>query len=171
MENKNTISFSDPISRQILLEWWKSLDENRGERADLRHCHNIDEVIFTSSFHYLKRKLNEFKIDPEALALVAGVLSHVRSTDINSRFPAQMATPKIGSKKAVVSDLRFRRLLTIEDRNELFTTMIRIVRLLDGRVNIFDLADSIYWWNDRTKKRWAYSYYENIPTEKKNKLS
>ena len=155
------------MARQILLEWWKNLDENRGKRADLRRCHNIDEVAFTPSFHSLRKELSEFRINQEALAAIAGVLSHVKSSDTNLSPPAQMSTPKPGSQKVAVSDLRFRRLLTIDDRNELFTTMIRIVRLLDGRVNIFDLANSIYWWNERTKKQWAYDYYENIPVEKK----
>lgn len=167
MENKNTISFSDPETHQIFLEWWENLDENRGKRAELRHCYNISEVAFTPSFHSLRIKLSRFRINQEALAAIAGVLSHVKSNDTNSSLPAQMATPKLGSKKAVVSDLRFRRLLTIEDRSELFTTMIRIVRLLEGRVNILDLAKSIYWWNERTKKQLAYDYYENIPVEKK----
>ncbi|MGD9777683.1 MAG: type I-E CRISPR-associated protein Cse2/CasB [Methanosarcina sp.] len=165
----NTLSFpSDQEFHRILLNWRKNLDERRGERADLRHCHNINEVAFTSSFHHLRRELNKFRINHEALAAIAGVLSHVKVNDTNSRLPAQMATPKLGGKKASVSDLRFRRLLTIEDRNELFTTMIRIVRLLEGRVNIFDLAYGIYWWNDHTKKLWAYGYYENLPAEKKN---
>jgi CRISPR system Cascade subunit CasB len=168
VENKYAISFSsDPMTRQILFEWWKNLDENRGKRADLRRCHSIDEVAFTPSFHSLRKELNKFRINQEALAAIAGVLSHVKISDSNSSLPAQMATPKLGGQKAAVSDIRFRRLLTIGDRNELFTTMIRIVRLLEGRVNIFDLANSIYWWNERTKKQWAYDYYENIPAEKK----
>jgi len=167
LENKNTISFSDPETRQIFLEWWENLDESRGKRAELRRCHNINEVAFTPSFHSLRKELSRFRINQEALAAIAGVLSHVKSNDTNSSLPAQMATPKLGSKKAAVSDLRFRRLLTIEDRNELFITMIRIVRLLDGCVNIFDLAKSIYFWNEYTKKQLAYEYYENIPVERK----
>jgi CRISPR system Cascade subunit CasB len=168
VENKNAISFySDPKARQIVFEWWKNLDENRGMRADLRRCHNINEVAFTPSFHSLRKELYEFRINLEALATIAGVLSHVKNSDTNSNLSVQMATPKPGSQKAAVSDLRFRRLLTIEDRNELFATMIRVVRLLEGRVNIFDLANSIYWWNERTKKQWAYDYYGNISVEKK----
>ncbi|WP_231585477.1 type I-E CRISPR-associated protein Cse2/CasB [Methanosarcina sp. WWM596] len=168
MENKNAISFSsDPTARQILFEWWKNLDENRGKRADLRRCHNIDEIAFTPSFHSLRKELYEFRINQEALATIAGVLSYVKSNDTNSNFPVQMATPKVGSQKAAVSDLRFRRLLAVEDRNELFATMRRVVRLLEGHVNIFDLANSIYWWNERTKKQWAYGYYGNVLVEKK----
>jgi CRISPR system Cascade subunit CasB len=168
VENKNTIYiFSDSTTRQILFEWWNNLDENRGKRADLRRCHNIDEVVFTHSFYNLRKELSQFRINQEALAAIAGVLSHVKSNDTNLSFPAQMAKPKLGSQKAAVSDLRFRRLLMIEDRSELFTTMIRIVRLLEGSVNIFDLAKSIYWWNERTKKQWAFGYYENIPAENK----
>ena len=45
--------------------------------------------------------------------------------------------------------------------------MIRLVRLLGGSVDIVSLANGIYWWNERTKKEWAYAYYENAPSEEK----
>ena len=56
-------------------------------------------------------------------------------------------------KKACVSSMRFRQLLKIEDTDKLYTTMIRLVRLLGGSVDdIVSLANGIYWWNERTKK-------------------
>lgn len=167
MEGKKNLFFSsDPKARQVLYEWWSGLDMSRGDRAALRHCHDVNEVAFTPSFHRLRKDLlGEFNVNPESLAAVAGVLSHVKNNDTGSDFAVQMATPPSGSSNARVSGLRFRRLLTIEDRRELFTSMIRTVRLLDGTANLFDLADSIYRWNEFTKKRWAYDYYTKSPTE------
>lgn len=168
MEGKKNLFFSsDPKARQVLYEWWSELEKNRGDRAALRHCHDVSEIAFTSSFHRLRKDLlGEFNVNQEALAVVAGVLSHVKNNDIGSDFAIQMATPSSGSSNARVSGLRFRRLLTIEERRELFASMIRTVRLLDGTANIFDLANSIYWWNEFTKKQWAYDYYTKSPNEK-----
>jgi CRISPR system Cascade subunit CasB len=67
--------------------------------------------------------------------------------------------------KPKVSGLRFRRLLSIENHDELYQAMIRIIRLLDNNANIYDLAKKVYWWNEKTKKRLAYDYYANANTE------
>ena len=39
--------------------------------------------------------------------------------------------------------------------------MIRIIRQLGGEVNVVDLAKTVYWWNEKTKKELAYAYYAN----------
>jgi len=77
-----------------------------------------------------------------------------------------MAAKKEGSDQIRVSDLRFRRLLAIDDRDKLYVSVIRIVRLLNGEADIPSLADGIYWWNDKTKNAWAYDYY-SVALEKK----
>ena len=117
--------------------------------------------------------MNPDQID--RLALVAGVLSHVKEyrvgeteKNIQRSFAAQMAgNSSRGGEgtKAVVSGLRFRRLIQIDDDEKLFQEMIRVVRLLGEEVDIVSLAHGIYWWNERTKKEWAFAYYENVPTE------
>ena len=65
--------------------------------------------------------------------------------------------------KAKVSGLRFRRLLRIDDRDELYNAMRRMIQMLGGVVNIYSLAHAVYWWNQRTKKQLAYEYYEHAP--------
>jgi CRISPR system Cascade subunit CasB len=186
MEQKIYLKFSHPGARESLLSWWEELDCARGDRAALRHCHNPLEVAFTPAFHRLKMRLEPFgSINQDKmvqLAIVAGVLSHVKKnksagqeSDFRKSFAVQMASPssKRGAgKKACVSNMRFRQLLKIEDPDKLFTTMIRLVRLLEGSVDIVSLANGIYWWNDCTKngctkKEWAYAYYEHAPSEEK----
>lgn len=169
MKPTNKLSFapnSDAID--VLLEWWKGLDDSRGDRAALRRCHNPTEVAFNPSFHRLRMKFKQFgNVKPESLALIAGILSHVkRNNDVH--IAEQMATPKSGGTSACVSGLRFRRILKVQDNTELFEPLIRIVHMLDGNVNIPVLANSIYWWstNDFTKKEWAFAYYEKAPDEK-----
>jgi len=182
MEQKNYPTFSQPGAREALLLWWNELDNARGDRAALRQCHNPLEVAFTPAFHRLKMKLEPFgSISPDQmdrLAIVAGVLSHVtpdgHEKNLQRSFAVQMARPpsKGGTiKKSCVSDIRFRQLLKIEDPDKLYTTMIRLVRLVGGSVDIVSLANGIYWWNEQTKKEWAYAYYENALGEEKQGVS
>ncbi len=181
MEPKTDLIFSRPEVRDALFSWWKELDNARGDRAALRQCHNPREVAFTPAFHRLKMRLDQFGFIPpdhvDRLAIVAGVLSHVTENksdafekNIQRSFAVQMARPaqKWGrGDKACVSGMRFRNLLKTEDPDKLYTTMIRLVRLLGGSVDIASLANGIYWWNERTKKGWVYAYYENAPGEEK----
>jgi len=181
MEQKTDLTFSQPEVRDSLLTWWKELDNVRGERAVLRQCHTPLEVVFTPAFHRLKIRLEPFgSVSPdhmENLAIVAGVLSYVKEyrykgheRNFQQSFAVQMASPPLKwgrEKRACVSDLRFRQLLKIDDPDKLYPAMIRFVRLLGGSVDIVSLANGIYWWNERTKKEWAYAYYENAPNEEK----
>lgn len=182
MEQKNDLTFSQPGAREALLVWWKELDNVRGDRAALRQCHKPLEVAFTPAFHRLKMRLEPFgSIRPDQmdrLAIVAGVLSHVtpdgQKRNLQRSFAVQMASPPSkGStrKKACVSDMRFRQLLKIEDPDKLYTTMVCLIRLVGGSVDIVSLANGIYWWNECTKKEWAYAYYENAPGEEKQGVS
>ncbi len=161
----------DDDSGKILLEWWKKLEENRGDRAELRRADDPMEVVFSPAYHRLYQRLH--LSDKEALATIAGLCSHVEKNRNVRKYTQTNQDPYMGiaeqmaesksqgdDKKARVSGLRFRRLLAIKDRNELYHAMIRIIRLLGGTVNIYDLANSMYWWNEITKKKWAYEYYE-----------
>lgn len=148
----------------ILHLWWKELEDQKGERARLRRAPSPVEVVFSPAYHRLFRNL---PINRERLASVAGLVSHVKEdTGFSISLPQQMATRKTGSDNAIVSGLRFRRLLAIPDRNALYPMMIRVIRLLGGRLNLLSLAESVYWWNESTRKEWAYDYYATAPKEK-----
>ncbi|NLI34502.1 MAG: type I-E CRISPR-associated protein Cse2/CasB [Deltaproteobacteria bacterium] len=151
---------------ETLLQWWKGLEGNRGERATLRRCRNLTEVAFVPSFHRLYRDLSKCAVvDAERLALVAGLAAHVRSIDPGAEIAVQMGQGKPGSGSAVVSGLRFRRLLKIQDREELFLAMIRIIALLGGGLNLLSLVKGAYEWNEWTRKKWAFDYYSTAPSE------
>jgi len=162
---------AEKSSEQILIEkrvveWWNDPEDNyRGERAELRRCRTITEVIFTPGYHRLRNKLLGTKWhNNEGLAIVAGILAHVKNDEKSIKFVESMARPKeIGGDKARVSGLRFRRLLKCEDYDDRFIHLIRIVNLLDKKVHITDLANNIYWWNERTRKEWAFTYYKIAP--------
>ncbi len=170
MKTKRNLSFTRyPKEKGILEDWWRGFEENSGDRAALRRCKSAAEVAFIPYFHHLRLNLVKIAyVQPQSLARIAGVLSHVKSyEETGTRTIAQqMAAKKDGSDQVRVSDLRFRRLLAIDDVDELYGSMIRIVRLLGGSADIPSLADGLYWWNDRTKNAWAYDYYSEAPTKK-----
>lgn len=157
-------------SSALLIAWWEALDQDRGERANLRRAAQPAEVAFGPSFHRLlgacRRQGYSVGTDAAtALAAVAGVAAHVKSHIGGASIAQQMAMPKSRGSGARVSGLRFRRLLAVSSREELYPLLIRVVRLLDGRTNLVSLANAAFWWNERTKKDWAYDYYATAPSE------
>lgn len=148
-----------------ILSWWNGLKEDSGGRAELRRAHNPTEVVFLPEYHRLYGKCDASNINKEALACAAGLCAHVKENR-EGRIAEQMAERKAGSKNSKISSLRFRKLLAIKDREDLYQTMIRIIRQLGGIVNVVDLAKTVYWWNEKTKKDLAYAYYANTNTEK-----
>jgi len=168
--NMNHFFTREDDSSGLLLAWWESLDRDRGARADLRRAASPSEVAFCPSFHRLLAQLRGkgYPLGREAaaaLATVAGVVAHVKSNDGGVTIARQMATPKSAGGGARLSGLRFRRLLAVSGRDELFPLMIRVVRLLGGTVDLISLANAAFWWNVKTKKDWAYDYYATAPTE------
>jgi CRISPR system Cascade subunit CasB len=161
-------------SSRVLVAWWRALDHNRGERASLRRAASPTVVVFRPSFHRLLGQLRTegYPLNTdraEAIATIAGLSAHVKSHAGGASFAVQLATPKSPGGRALVSGLRFRRLLAVSNRDELYPLLIRVVRLLDRSVNLVSLANAVFWWNDRnekTKKDWAYTYYAKAPSEK-----
>jgi CRISPR system Cascade subunit CasB len=157
-------------SSELLVGWWKSLDRDRGERANLKRAASPTQIAFCPSFHLLLGQLRAqgYRLAHEsagAVAAGAGLAAHVKSHEGNASLAQQMATPKKRGGGARVSGLRFRRLLAISDRDELYLQLVRVIRLLDGKVNLVSLANAAFWWNERTKKDWAYDYYAAAPSE------
>lgn len=158
----------DSPGQKVLLTWHQSLEETKGDRALLRRAPSPLEVIFVPAYHRLLHALRDTGawVNEEALAAVAGLAAHVREHRPDASLPTQMGRPKEGRSTAVVHEHRFQRLLTHETRDELYQPMIRVIRLLDGRVHLTSLADDVYWWEqpgDSIRKRWAYKYYDVAP--------
>ena len=156
----------DSAEFRELIKWWDALDKDRGERARLRRCHTLAELAFSPAYHRLRQVLERYgKVDYDGLALVAGLCVRVKTSTDSGSIAEQMATGKPDGS-ARVSGLRFRRLLKVKEREELFTAMTRIIALLGDAANVQSLAQNAYWWNDETRKRWAFDYYSKAPDEK-----
>lgn len=167
---------SQDASYPILLDWWAGLEVDKGERADLKRAESPLRVAFSPAYHDLLRRLREagYRLSTggrERLAVLAGLAAQVKQhTDNRRSIAAQMGTPKLGSDKATVSELRFRRILAIDDLDELYTQLRRAIRLLDGTANLNDLARAVFRWRPIAeqnpfdpRKDWAYDYYAAAP--------
>jgi CRISPR system Cascade subunit CasB len=155
----------DSPEMHALAAWWHAMNENRGDRAELRRCATLAEVAFTPAYHRLRLAVGKFGAPhDDGLALVAGLAARVKNDISDSVFAEQMATGK-SDGSARVSGLRFRRLLKAKESDDLFTAMGRVVALLGSSVNLQSLAKSVYFWNDRTRKQWAFEYYSKSPSE------
>lgn len=163
-------------SYTILLDWWMGLEADKGERAELKRAENPLRVVFSPAYHDLLYRLQEagYRLGTgsrERLALLAGLAAHVKRHTTNERSLAvQMGSPKPGSDRATVSELRFRRILAIDDLGELYTQLRRAISLLDGTANLIDLARVLFRWQpiaeqnpSDPRKNWAYDYYAAAP--------
>ena len=151
---------ADKLSGEILKKCWIDIQQTRGERAELCRAKNVNDIILLPVFQRTCLRFRPFFQNEEhweyRLAAVIGLLAHVREP-ASERIAQQMA-----GNPPVVSELRFRRLLQ-KDRKDLFVTMIRVLRMLNNRANLYDLANSVYYWGDRIKRDWAFAYFPNTP--------
>jgi len=149
------------LMTEALAKWRSDLHEphRRGARAELRRSKNITDVIMTPSYQRLCARLGEelpsfSKQDKERLAFIAGLLAHVRE-----HSKAKLASAMSNGSPPCVSELRFRRLLQHQWDDRFYGAMIRIIRMLKYQVNVYDLVESMYYWNEQKKKEWAYAYF------------
>ncbi|MFZ6725673.1 type I-E CRISPR-associated protein Cse2/CasB [Undibacterium sp. MH2W] len=159
------ISFS-PESHlgQTLHQWWVDLKDDRASRAMLRRCSTLDEVSLSPAYGRFYRFMLAHRWPAEStstqkdkLAAIASLLAHV-ITDDQDAVAVRMSV--LAGDKPLVSELRFRGLLKIDDMDvdDLFVSLRRTLPLIKNQVNVYQLAHDIYWWDDITKKRWAYDY-------------
>lgn len=151
--------------------WWKTLDEDRGGRAELRRCGSAAEVAFTVPYHSLLRRLGSRLGggDARRVAAIAAVLAHVeREPADGTSFARLMGSPKGEGLGPVVSDSRFRHLLREEDPEELMRELIRVVRQLDRTAPVESLFSDLVRWNERVRTQWARDFYEASPSTSKS---
>ncbi len=151
-----TISF-DPGSEtgRQLLRWHQRLIEDPGERAALRRAHDPLDAVLSPSFHRLAAALPS-EIDSRRLTYIATLLARV-DTDEPGRNIAQACN-------GPVSEARFRRLVESSDRDDLHHQLRGILQLLGRRANLLDLANTVYFWGDARRRRWATDYYTRAST-------
>ncbi len=166
-EGKSTLFQKGSKTAELLEIWWDRLQDIPGERAELRRSDNPQTIAFLPVYFQF---LTDFKKDMEIdgnrnspnlsrLQMVLGLLSHVKKPVSHNSLGALFSGPKSGSDTPRVSDLRFRRILRVDDVQDLYLDLIRLIRLIDGEANLNSLASTIYFWGENTKRRLAYQYY------------
>lgn len=154
-----------------LLEWWESLLSNKADRAELRRCKSLEEIQSTSAYQRAywklieKFKTGENKVSGEQMAIIIALAAYIDENRAVYEDADTQKTDYFGyqvsrGEKPKLSELRFRRLLKINDREKLFRFLIQVIRLLDKKVNLLDLLRIAYFWGDKTKTKLAYKYYE-----------
>lgn len=150
---------------KLLKVYWADMQQNRGERAELSRAKSVDDIILLPAFQRACQRFKPFFEGEDnwesRLAAILGLLAHVRKPS-GQEIALEMAGGPKPKDQPIVSELRFRRLLQ-KDRQELFVAMIRILRMLDNQANLHDLANSVYYWGNRTKRDWAFTYFPNTP--------
>ena len=186
MENKQ-FYFKDPNGK--LQRWWEELQEigenprkrnMRGERAILRRAETPTEVMLSPLYYEVSALLKDIKGENAlALAIAVGILSHVRKKGVNGTFATQLGTPKEGSTKPVMSELRFQQLVKSNNPEEFYRRLIRAVHLLGKSANIMSLVENIFHWVKEHKfgksqnpqkslvVQWAGDYFQAISNIKK----
>lgn len=164
---------------ESLRRWWRSLDDNRGDRAQLRRAQSPDDILLTAAFaHFLQFLPKEWveNMSLSDLAVVAAVLARVKTDILDERatLAKSLATPKDGGSKAAMSELRFQQLQKSRTPQDFFTRLCRAVQLLGGKANVALLTQDILHWlaehrygpaskpGQRLAVRWASDYYLQI---------
>ncbi|MCI0508192.1 MAG: type I-E CRISPR-associated protein Cse2/CasB [Gammaproteobacteria bacterium] len=171
---------AESTAGKVLAGFWDELRKDNGARAELRRCKTATDVMMTPVFHRLcvrlKPVLSSVSGWEERIAIITGLISHLNresaqvlkagvarsESDIES-FIRPMADLK--GDRPLVSELRFRRLLQ-RDVGDLYPALIRILRMVDGKTNLYGLAESVFYWGDNVKKRWAFAYFPRVPEKK-----
>jgi len=147
-------------SADALLAWWGELQKNNGARAELRRCKETAQILLVPEFHRLCHRMRPFMANPSGwelqLSAVAGLLAHVKE-----RSSEKLAEQMADGDPPRVSQLRFRRLLQRE-RSELYPPMIRMIHMLDNRVDPLDLAAVVFFWGEKTRQQLAFSYFPKV---------
>jgi CRISPR system Cascade subunit CasB len=149
--------------------WWRELQPrevagrhvpgDRGALARLRRCATVMQAATERETLRLCRRLGAGVDDLDRVALVSAVLAHVRQDVPRISVARQIGVQQDGI--AVMSDLRFRRLLQAETPDEKLTGFRRLVALAGCKLNVADLASGLWNWDDeRTRRRWIYAYHD-----------
>jgi len=168
---------------EIAADWWASLQDqlrngqpnplgDRAARARLRHADEDKALADPVFFDLHHRLLQAGHVLPHGFnpsLRLALVLVHVREDERPTDgapswrgFGRAIGAPGFGeSDKAPLKPLRFRRLLQAkgDDIDEITRQFRRAVDLAGGKVNVRDLADILFYWNEKTRARLAFDYF------------
>lgn len=160
--------FSDEHGTGAALnDWWADLQHNKGDRAELRRCATVLDVVMTPAYHRVYRLLVQHGLpdDPghrnERIPLIVALVAQIKDKGALPRaqpLAKVMSASPEGSDRPSVNPSRFRRLLTLDAPDDLLAGFRRVLPLIEGEVRPQVLAHDLYYWGDKRKRAWAYAY-------------
>lgn len=157
-----------PVFWDVILKWWKGLDEDRGTRARLRRAKTPDEVFVSADFQrglrvlLAERGIELTHEEAARLALGIGVLVHAVPPGKDAPAPQMHFARQLAPEdKSQVStrDPRFRKLLATTEPEPLFLMLRRLVAYLGKQVEYKSLIQGASDWSEETRRDWAKHYY------------
>lgn len=184
--------------RQWVRDWWRSLDpknqdkdalpgelrgQGRADRARLRRCENVEELLSNSAALLFARRLialggsskafSDESLAYEQLAWVAGALAHVKEDPGDERTLAFRLGKGFGGERPAMSELRFQSLQAAATTEDFFLQIRRAIQLADRKTDVARLADDLFAWqlergqsalraSSGVKFHWAYDYYLSV---------
>lgn len=172
--------------------WFRDVQKgDSGVRARLRRARSQTEVLMEPKAIQLAQRMGRLArgriVSDEAIGAaldLARVLAHVKEHDGKQRlmqragwrtFAGDRRESDAGDDRPTLSGVRFRRLLTTDGGEALVAAFTRLVRQLDGVVNVGELASDFLDWTHPTRgakvrRKWAFDYFAagNPITESRN---
>lgn len=154
---------SDTNPGSIALNWWsKNIKprENSSAKAlsaRLRRAATLDalcEPAVHELYESLQRNSELKRIAAERISRLVCLLAEVRDHNKNKTLAQCLG----GGKTAVMSPLRFQKLMRVEG-DELAASLRRAILMADCCCNVASLANDILYWGDMVRRRWCFHYY------------
>lgn len=157
----------------VAWQWWRRYCSDdafdRGVRARLKRCEDFNDLMAIPAALALVRELGGASSDAvltrKALR-VALVLAHVEKDDTDRRLMRTLGWKRFyddlknvrDEDRPILNETRFRRVMRL-DEDELPLALIRLVRLAKGTANVRNITDALWYWNDSTRRQWAFDYF------------
>lgn len=185
----NGVAAAPPDSRVVkpksdggpVLSWWRHYcgpdASDPGVRAQLRRCDSAVDASAIAAAVALARRCGAFASGADDWRItstlnLARVLAHVREHVPGApmraagwrTFAGDRKESEAGDDRPLLSEARFRRLLTTGPDEEQVAAFVRLVAILDSKADVTALAADFLDWNhpwkgDRVRKRWAEDYF------------
>jgi CRISPR type I-E-associated protein CasB/Cse2 len=166
---------------EAVLKWWVDLypDPNRnyrgdaGARASIRRAGSPFELMLQPACHVMFAKVRDKTgadlskgTQMQRLALAGAVLCELRTAQQSGIAFTRALGANSKDEPALLSPLRFQNLMAAMDREEegdaLMALRRAITMLKDNPVNVRGMVRDILFYNDETRIRWTYAYF-NTP--------
>ncbi len=154
---------------------WIHAEKQRGDRARLRRCDSLQQVMMQPAFYRLARSLPRLETYAlSGIVLLAGLLVWVESTS-SQDLPLILGNPKPGSGTPLFSELRFQRLLASREPEDFFQSMRRAIVQAGKTADPILLADEILHWEAQQRqpnwytgaRQWQYRFAKPYYTHTK----